>query len=426
MRNLLASLLLFFAGSAVQGQPEIALSQALDIAQKNHPDIASMRAEVDAALARSSLMLAQFRPQVSLNGTLAAGDGSMIFPGTVMPTNYALVPDGPTGILNGTLMWPIYRGGRERTTGRLVVSEVQMARLALAGTVLEVNLNLRLAFAEALMQDHHAGAMKAALVSSQEIERITKEKLDAGKVPEAFYLRAKAESASMQKELAMAEAGAKAAFASLREAMGLGQEGDDQMPGKWDDPEVLPSTLTEALAEARLRRPEILALNLSADVARMKGRLADQSLMPEVSLMAMSDWMTRRRMPGDSATKIGLVVNFPLGDGGERKSAAAEQRALAQKAVSESRKVQQKIEAEVATAWANYAVLPAVRESAELELAASTSAYEVAMLRYTEGKTILAELIEARAQLAKARIGIAEAEAYDQRARARLLYALGR
>jgi outer membrane protein TolC len=139
----------------------------------------------------------------------------------------------------------------------------------------------------------------------------------------------------------------------------------------------------------------------------------------------MGDWMSLSGFQPDTAYRFGFVLSFPLGDGGERRSSMNEQKAMADKAAADLKQTKLKAEAEVASAWAEWQAAPTVQKASDDQLASAEEAYRIALLRYREGKTILAEVIDARSQLVAAQLAKAEAENYTRRAWTMLQRAMG-
>jgi len=403
---------------------QLRLSEAERLGAERNPSLAAARAVVGAVSARGDMLQVPYRPQISLNGYGAGGDGSMIFPSTVMPTNYSSLGSGERALANGTFMWRVFSFGRERTARGIQAAETGAATDDVRREELDVALRVRLAFSDALLMRDRVAARQAAVESAVEVERVTRERFDAGKVPEAFLYRAQADTAAMRKDLAMSEAEARASEAMLREAIGLPQS-DLARPGDWDTPFEAPAGLDKAIESAVKQRPELASLERSAQGFGLRASLAQKSLLPELSLMAMGDWMGARNMPGELASKVGLVLSFPLSDGGERRAVKAEASAMGAKMKAEYDMALLKVEAEVASAWFTWESVQAVLDAAKSELAASREAYRITLIRYQEGKAILSELTDARSQLVSAEVGAAESEAYRRQAWTRLARSVG-
>lgn len=424
LHSLVVLMLLVLAAIGSTQDDNLSLSQALTRARAGHPSLMGAQSDVAAAKARASMRNAPYRPQMSLNGTAATGDGSMIFPSSVMPVNYSLLPTDSVGVLNGTAMWRFWTSGRDGIARRLGSAEVTQfqARADILG--INVDFGVREAFSNVVFRRDALNAKQAALEASREMLRVTQARFDVGSAPRAFVLRAEADVAGMERDLALAQADLGMAEAMLRERVGLDQSGELQFSG-WDQELVAPDTKQEAIDVAMKHHPELTAAQLDVDIANLKGLDASRSKLPEASLMAMGDWMGVRGMPASATTKVGLVVSFPLGDGGERRAAKFEADAMGKKMSQELRMLELQIQAKVASAFAEWGSVPAQRKAVRAQLAASEEAFRVMGERYEAGKAVLVELIDARAQLAIARVNVAEVESFARASWARLVQAMG-
>jgi len=404
----------------------IALSKALQLAREQHPVLKGLAMEIEAVRARREMDLAPFRPQVSLNGYAATGKGQMIFPSTGMPANYTLLPDSQVAVANAMFMWRFFTFGRDGSIRRAFNARIDSAQAMLNTERADLDLRVRLTFSEALLKQEIVRAKEDALASARELSRVTRLRVEAGSAPEAFLLRSEAEVARMEKELAMAGAERDSALSMLRAAVGMpGTE--TIVTGSWDENITLPESLDQALTDARRNRPELTRLEREQRAIQYSADAVRASRMPEVSVVAMADAMKQRGMPGEDAAKVGLVLSFPLLDGGERRAGVAETTAMGLRAGAEQGAVRLQIDAEVSSAWSVWQSVAPVMKASQAEVAASEEAYRIAMIRYEEGKAILAEVLEAKSQLTLARVGLAEAEAYGRVARSKLLRAwLGR
>ena len=424
MKRTFVTFALLIASALSLASDPVGLKELTAKAIKNHPLLASARADVETERAKKSGLTAPFKPQLSLNAYGAAGSGSMIFPGTVEPTNYALLPTDGTGVLNGTFMWRLYSFGRDRDLDRSGSAAVKASQARLSTEELDVALRVRLAFAEALFKRETTLAHHAAHESANEILKVTQARFEAGKVPEAFVLRAKAEVASALREVAMAEADEARSSASLWEAAGLEQDGT-QMLGSWDATLTAPQSLEMAMKEMMLQRPELAAFTQEMEQMKLLASAARKAGLPELSLMGMNDWMGTRGMSGSSTYKAGLVLSFPVGDGGTRLSERKTALSGLAKATASYQVARNHVQAEVVAAWAEWQASSKIEQSAGAEVIASEESYRVALLRYQEGKAILAELTDSQSMLSHARLSVAQATAYKRKAWSNLSRAIG-
>ncbi len=402
----------------------LTLTDAISQAQRSHPMIAMALAKVDQAKAQGTRMNSMFEPIMSINGYGATGKGEMNLSSLTMPTMLTGLPDKDSYGFSGSVMWRPFSFGKNSLTKKASDAMVKMSSSEVASTSLSLALETRQAFAEALLKKATVQARLESLESAKEMEKTTQAMLDAGKVPQAFLFSAQAETAKMRKELAMAEADLQMSKAMLIEAIAADQK-DELNLGEWNEALVAPSSLQQALETAKQNRPELNAMKASSTNAKFELELAKRAFLPDMAFMAMADWMKPENMGQMDGQKLAFVISLPVFDGKERRAAKAEAAAKAKQSEADRKATELKIQSEVAQAWAEWSASPSILDAANAEFKASEEAYRVALIRYQSGKSILAEISEARAQLAQARLSVSESEAFRRKAWAKLMRAIG-
>ena len=390
-------------------------------AMASHPKVKAAEAALQSAHAERGLLAAPFRPMLTANGYFAGGNGSPIFSSTVAPVNWAkLGPDG-VAVGNFMFMWTVWSGGRDSTARSLGSSRVEAAEHMLEAVRQDVLLGVRVAYAEYLYRYEVQRAAKADTVAALETERIARQREEAGKAPRAFVLRADAAASASERDLALAEAGVAGALAKLEEAVGGPVE--LTLVEKLTVPEA-PAELEHAHAASR-RRAEIAFFNSMADAMGLEAEMSRRSNLPELALMTMGSVVDGSRTGSGDSLKFGLVVSVPVSDGGMRREMAKKQSALAERFFAQAAQMELTVRREVASAWAERAASKKVTESATAGLEAAEASHQVELLRFEAGKSILAELLDARTALTQARVHVADAARYDIVSAAKLSRAVG-
>lgn len=381
MKQLFSVLFLASASfGACQSEPT-PLSELLKVAREHSPGLQIAKADIAAARARSGTRNAAYRPVISLNGVASSGDGSMIFPTSVMPSNYSQTMPGSQAVANATFMWKFWSFGRDSIARRSAAAEIQHFESGLARAESDLMRSMREAFANVLYRRDVLAARSEAYAAAKEMLRVTQAKFEEGSVPKAFVFRAQADVSTMERELAMARADLEESLAMLRESAGLDQV-DPRQFGAWDEPLVAPESLKEAIEFALKSHPEVQMASWSLESAQLARQDAAKSRLPELSFMAMGDWMGTRLMPASATSKAGLVLSFPLSDGGEGSSAKKEADAMEAKMQQELRMTQLKVQASIARAFASWNSVEAQRKAAKDGLVASLEAFRVMQERY--------------------------------------------
>ena len=390
-------------------------------AMASHPKVRAAEAALRAAHADRGLLAAPYKPMLTANGYFAAGNGSPIFSSTVAPVNWAIL--GPDGVAVGNLMlmWSVWSGGRSSTARSLGSSRVEAAEHMLDAVRQDVLLEVRVAYAEYLYRHEVQGAAKADTVAALETERIAGQREKAGKAPLAFVLRATAAARASERDLALAEASVAAAFAKLEAAVGGPVE--VTLVEELTVPDAPPG-LEQAHA-ASAARPEIAFFNSMAKSMGLEAEMSRRSSLPELALMTMGTVRDGSRTGSGQSLKFGFVVSIPLADGGMRREMAKKLSAQAQQLFAQVAQIELTIRQEVESAWAERSAFKKVAKSATAGLEAAEASYTVELLRFQAGKSILAELLDARTALTQARVHVADAARYELVSAAKLSRAVG-
>jgi outer membrane protein len=421
---MLIALALVLASVATQPQ-KLTVDAAVALALRQHPDVRAATARVNAAKAEGAGMVARLHPQVSVSGLYKDGTGDMIFATPAMPTQYYATSPDRFGAGAAMLMAPLYTGGRLAAARAAARANVGGSEADRATIEADVRQGVRVAFADALRKRDYVGAFEAQLVSQQELLRTTKASFDAGKLPEAFLLRAQAEVARAEGQLATARADADVAMAGLREAVGMDQTAPlDLVP--WTEAPTPASDLVSATSQALATRPELTSGRARVDSARADARSAKGSMLPEIDLMAMQMNMKAQSEAWASRYAAALVFSFPLFDSGMRRADLRKAEALSteQAALLERRKLA--VEADVARAWAAWSSSDKVVAAAEAAAKSFEEAYRVGVVRYEAGKAVQVEVTDLMASLTRSRAELADARLMRLVAWSNLMRAMGK
>ncbi len=424
MSNPKACLLLLLLPCFGFAQKVLSLAEAEKLAEIQHPTLRAYEMAILSAEARYPGLLSPFRPMISFNSYLAEGTGMPVLGSTVNPINYISTPPQGFAMQNLMVMWKFFSSGREGNAHAIGKAEIARAVAERDVAKLDLITQVRIAFAEVWQKKEEVSSAEAGVSSATELLRITQEMFQAGKVPEFFVLRSRADLSRAQRRLATAQAEYQSALYRWKKS--LGREATAEMEvGEWDRPLEGPQTLLEALSLARQKRPELQLYFYLQEIFKNKAELARRSANPEISLFAMADYMSEENRRSQDLYKAGLVLSFPLYDAGMRKSEEKESARMADQMRAEAKAMELQVESEVAEAWAEWTAVPSVLASAIDEAKFAEEAYKIAMLRYEAGKAIQLEVSQALADWVEALTGVASARAQQRVAWAKLMRAIG-
>lgn len=422
MKRLALFLCLSLAAAWVTAQTPLTLSAAQDLAKTTNPLLKAASKDLEAARAARAKMLAPFRPMFEFEGIGMSAEGRpgmtpMDRPDMALRFGNSLLAGG------GRATWNLFSGGRDRTSATLADRMIEMAAQRNRMAWLDLLEEVRMEFAESLAAQEMLDGLGASLDAAKELESVTKARFEAGKVPEAFVFGAEADRLRIEQDIAIAKADLEGALARL--VVCCGAEIVGGRVGSWDVPLEAPKTLDDALEIAYKNSPRLAELKAEEQSWRLTSRMAKQTGIPNLSVFAAADSMAYRgsNMAGGSA--LGLWLSWPIGDGGMRKSEAAEADRKAEQYAALVAVERNSVRARLSSDWAKWVAAPRVLAAADARIKATEEAYRIAKVRYEEGKAIRTEVSEALADLQESRIGLAEAHRYQQQAWTRLTREMG-
>lgn len=404
-------------------QKGLSLSDSQELALSRNPLIPAAQAKVDAAKAAATQLTAEFMPKLSLNGLVAAGNGSMMFTPQAAGMSFSFAPSDGIGAADLSLEWNVFSFGRAQSMRKSGQSSVSAAEAELRMTKLNVVHELRTAFAMASRVRDELEGLRASLAAAVELERVTNEKYQAGKIPQAYVFRANADRLGIERELAKKEAELQGALAAV--AASLGADMTDVKVGEWDVPMDVPESFEKAMEAALANSPEIAVAAAEAAAYAFRAEAANRSLLPQITFSAMGDVLSKDVMGFSSGSQFNLLASIPIFDGGRRHAEAAQANSERRALEAQLQNAKNKLRVEVVTAWSQWAASEKVVAAGKAQVAAAEEAYRIARIRYDEGKSIQAELSQALADLEAARAANAESTEYKRIAWSNLRRATG-
>jgi outer membrane protein len=413
----------------------LSLREAVEIALRESPILRGAVAELKAAEARLQMARSEKRWQLSLNAFASTGTESAIFasPPTVMPSATMLLPRRTFFDANAMLMLPIFTGGRLEALIRQAEAVRHATAAQLEAMRLDVALETKLAYRRALLAREMVRVAEVYVAAMEERVRVDKVAAQVGRIPEFWVLRSEAELANARQMLANAQRDYETALIALKAIMGVHPDseitltdelGRDEGRGARDELRVGELLKREKLlAEAMEKRPELRAALRQAEAQNYAVRAAKALYAPQVGWTVMANYMSGTGDMGQGGYLAGIAVGLPIFDGGRRKAMVGEAQAMREKALAEVERLKLQIASEVDTALRELQTALQNLQTAQAALKAAEEDERVAKVRYTAGRSVLVEYLDALATLVRAQVNYAQAiyelfVAYDKLQRA--------
>jgi outer membrane protein TolC len=388
-RPITVGLCLAFAASALPQQ--LTLEDALRTAKENRPAVKA----------------AQFR----LHDAKRSGSALGSYPSTVLELG-GTSPSAAGGDDDLVLTQPFDLFGRTSTLRRLARAQVRSAEFTYQSTLLDIQTEIILAFAEASTASRRAASARQILDTARQLHQTVQRKVDEGQAPAVQLQRSQIELSRVEQDVAIAVADLVSALERLAVVIGASER-----------PELVQAELAlPAVSDtSKYLHPLLASLRSDAEAAKAESSFLAKGSLPELELQG------RRSGWGEESALYGarLQLTWPLFDHGKARSessaASARAKAIDQDLLDASNVLAAELRAIAAQ-------LTAAKQQVTAQRSINASVrdlVEKTRRAYTEGVGTFADLLEAIRTLRESELELAEAELFLNTTIARQYQAAG-
>jgi outer membrane protein TolC len=417
-------IVIVLAPSTVLGESwtlEAAIGQAL----ANSPDARIAEQRIAAARAGIQQANSALWPQLQLQSSYTRTNNPALVFGTVLnqrafsnELDFNDVPDADDLNLRGTVMLPLYTGGRIAAGRDRAKANTAAATAAAAAVRDALGFETTRLFLTVLKTHRLIEAAAAAVRSFENNRLIARDRVDAGAALQTEVLDMEVRLGQTREDLVRARNAQALAARALRTVMGL-ETGEIQVA------EPVPVLIVPDSADYS-RRPELAAVREEQRAAEAEIRVAQAGYHPRVNAMTSVGYFRGWELDGDGTSyTAGVVVQWDLWDGLLTHGRIVEAHARLAAAREHERKLRLAIGLEI-----EQARLQLDEANERLSVTAATIAQaeqstDVTRTRFEQGRMTSTQLIDAETALTVARVRRAEAESDRDIALAALRKALG-
>lgn len=280
-------------------------------------------------------------------------------------------------------------------------------------------------FFNLLLTEDQVGTQAEQVRYAQEDVRITESRLRQGIVSRFDVLTAQAALSTAQQQLISAQDGRDLAQADLAYLLGS----DPDTPLVLQPPPLPPLTqavdLKQSTSVAIARRPEVGQAGSNLREARRLVKLAGSPLLPTLGLVASGVESSIASVTSPrSYASLSAQLAVPLDDGGETRSRVRSALVDVQTQALTLEQIKLSVSLEVREAALNVRNAQAQVGAAQAGAAQSQEAVRLAYLRYQGGLGTFLDVLNALAQLARARTNLSNANFFYQTSLAQLVRAM--
>lgn len=385
----MVGLCLAFAASALPQQ--LTLEDALKTAKENRPAVKA----------------AQFRLLYANRSGSALGT----YPATVLEVG-GTSPAGAGGDDDLVLTQPLDLLGRTSSLRRQARAQVRSAEFTFKNTLLDIQTEVILVFAEATVANRRAASARQILDTARQLHQTVQRKVDEGQAPAVQLQRSQIELSRVEQDVAIAEADLVSALERLSVVIGATER-----------PALAQAelTLAEVQDTSKYQHPLLASLRSDAEAARAESAFLAKGTLPELEIQG------RRSGWGEESALYGarLQLTWSLFDHGRARSessaASARGRAIEQDLLDATNVFAAELKAIAAQ-------LAAAKQQVTAQRAINASVrdlVEKTRRAYTEGVGTFTDLLEAIHTLRESELDLADAELFFNTTIARQYQAAG-
>ncbi len=428
MRNrrqiwLILGVLLYAAGGgAAPGPGKLTITQAVELALTNSPDLRDAQHRLEAAQARVGIVRSRYFPQVSFNGVgklgLSGATNGLGLLGLPASPFYQNLSDA------ANVNQDIFDFGRTRHATDVARSEVRAAEQDLAETRILVEERAKVAFLKVLSVQRVIQVRQVDLREQQEVERKTREFFQAGLSSKLDANLAQVGLKSAELALAEARDDEQAAWADLFAALGQPEGAHYDLV----EPQFIlspPGEIGSEIDRALTTRPDLKALQAELEAQQQRVEYAQSLRHPILRGVFSGGYARFAELTAARLMVGGLGFFAPIYTGGEIKSQIeVEQRNLESlRARYQARMLD--VRSEVSRARAEILNALDTAETNKKTSVYAAEALRLARARYEAQLASFVDLLTAEAAAESARANYAQALYDYQIAKAHLDAAVG-
>lgn len=391
--------------AAVAQQQPLTLRQAIDLALGQNPAAAMAQADLNAAVAQTTLARTGLLPRLNFAEDISRGNDPVYVFGTKLrqqrftASDFALNSlNRPTPVgnfatrLSGSWMLFNWFGTQEQIKGaRLAAgSAASMSDQAKRGVVLGVVQ----AYQAVLYAQRQIDVAQHQLATAQALLADAQTRVRAGLAVDSDMLAAQVNLSERQQELIAAEGDVDTAWAEMEAATGT-----SALPRATLQPIDARSfpdgVLADDVASALKARPDLKALRQQTSAQQAGVKAARDDFAPQVS--AYGNWeMDRESFAGTGGDNwvAGVQLNLDILPLAKRAKLQQEQ-AGRQKADAQERAGEQQIRLAVSRAWTQHQTAERMVTTAQAAMEQSAESLRIVQNRYKAGLTTMTDLLRA-------------------------------
>jgi len=412
---------------------KIRLSEAIEIALKQSPDLATAQENVKVARAAVRQSEALFYPQLRLSETYTASDNpTQSFMMTLNQRSLNLAEanfnrPGDADNFNTKFLstYSLYSGGKNRASRQATLFQLDVKQEMFKAAQSDLIFEVTRAFLDILKAREFVRVEEEAVTHMKTNYEVAENRFAQGAALKTDVLDAKVKLSEAEENLVRARNSLSVAESIFCNVLGL--SGEESITAE-DSPEIMDKILSDetgSLVESPMNRPEIIAAEIMVLSAEKRLRAIEAEHAPRINALASYDLDSGDVSRFEDSWFAGLGVELDLFDGYLTQGRILEARANLEIAENQLRKTRLSVRLEVKQAQLNLEASKARLQTTSQAVLLAEESVKITRDRYASGLVLMTQLLDSEAAFTAARQRHITAASDYQLAVAALKKALG-
>jgi outer membrane protein len=274
----------------------LSMTEAIQIAEKQNPEIKAARFQVEAVKSNSTKALSGFYPQVNFTESFNRTTNPMYAFGTQLNQEVITQADFDPQRLNNpdpinnfasdvSVSWSVFEGGRTKIGWEQAKLKLSAATLILERTRQTVIAKTAVAYAGLVLSQKNIMVTKQALDTSNANLNMIRSRYNRGFVVKSDLLRAEVHIADLKQQLLLAQSRFKINEAMLNASMGSAEAAPLNPVTRLTIGADITGTIDAWINTALSKRPELENLRLKEKIAEKEVKKAQAGHYPNINLV---------------------------------------------------------------------------------------------------------------------------------------------
>ncbi|MBD1910992.1 MULTISPECIES: TolC family protein [unclassified Leptolyngbya] len=399
----------------LEGIQPLTLQQAVALAERNNPELETVRLQLNQRRAELEEQRAALFPNVSLNSSLTASEGQQQEVTTnVFTGETETVGDEVDVIFGGNIRvdYDIFTSGLRSAQIDAAENNLRVQELQLEAQTEQLRFEVSQDYFDLQRADEQLRIRRDALNQALQNLRDAQALERAGVGTRFDVLQAEVDVANRQQELVQSLSDQQVARRQLAQRLNISQTVNlaaadpVEVNGDW------PLTLEESIVQAFRNRAELEQQLVQRDFSENQRQAANAQYGPQVSAFAqyqVQDALSNDETGVEDDWTLGLQLNWRLFDAGAGTAQARQQEIGIQIAESNFADARSTVRFQVEQAYFNLQANQTNIATARLNVERATESLRLARLRFQAGVGTQSDVLRAQTELTQAEFNLVEA-----------------